>query len=125
MLLLLTVGISSNLKFIKPRFSNILIILILSFQIWSFSITLLDDFKIDSRIQAEAWIVENLNNLNFTEVGNNEFCTGDSPVKSFAETAYDHNFELVLTTIYKRLLGLKGNKDSSKKKYFIYNKSQE
>lgn len=93
-LLLLTVGISSNLKFIKQRFSNILIILILSFQIWSFSITLLDDFKIDSRIQAEAWIMENLNNLNFTEVGNNEFCTGDSPIKSFAETTYDHNFEL-------------------------------
>ena len=38
--------------------------------------------------------MENLNNLNFTEVGNNEFCTGDSPIKSFAETTYDHNFEL-------------------------------
>ena len=92
-LLLLSIGINKNLYTQKKNYTYLLIILILFFQIGTFSNTLVDDFKVDSRVEAELWIKENIADSNLIEFGVNEFCTGESPVQQYAKITYDHDFK--------------------------------
>ena len=92
-LLLLSIGINKNLYTQKKNYTYLLIILILFFQIGTFSNTLVDDFKVDSRVEAELWIKENIVDSNLIEFGVNEFCTGESPVQQYAKVTYDHDFK--------------------------------
>ena len=60
-----------------------------SFLIISFSITLIDDFKVDSRIRAKNWIFENINEQPNEIFGINEGCSGSSPLEGLYTTEND------------------------------------
>ena len=49
------------------------------FMLYSFTLTIIDDFKTDSRIVAESWIQQNIVFNSSTTFGTNEGCSGDSP----------------------------------------------
>ena len=66
------------------------------FMLYSFTLTVIDDFKTDSRIVAESWIQENIVFNSSTTFGTNEGCSGDSPATKTGETIYDPNFDLGL-----------------------------
>ena len=96
-LLLTTYGIEKSLNSLKFRkFNYSILTLMFVFMFYSFILTLIDDFKIDSRIVAESWIQENITSDSFITFGTNEGCSGDSPAAKHGQTIYDPNFDLGL-----------------------------
>ncbi len=96
-LLLTTYGIEKSLNSLKfKKFNYSVLTLMFGFMLYSFTLTVIDDFKTDSRIVAESWIQENIVFNSSTTFGTNEGCSGDSPATKTGETIYDPNFDLGL-----------------------------
>ena len=63
------------------------------FIIISFSITLLDDFKVDSRTEMQNYLIDEFTPTSIQSAGVNEGCTGNSPADGLYITEVDRNMD--------------------------------
>ena len=85
---------SFNFQYLPFRIFNFLnLTFMFVFIIISFSITLLDDFKVDSRTEMQNYLIDEFTPTSIQSVGVNEGCTGNSPADGLYITEVDRNMD--------------------------------